>query len=427
MSAVETAQAGPTNAGSPRINAEAIRAQFPVLQQILPNGQRPVYLDSGASAQKPQVVIDKEREVECNYYANAFRGRYLFGARIDDEMEAARAAIARFLNAPSPGCIAFTPGSTAALNMIAFGWGRRHVQAGDRVVVSVMEHHANFVPWQQLALQQRAEFSVVPVTADGLLDLDVLDRLLDQQTKVVALCGMSNVLGTMPPLKLLSQKAHACGAIFVVDGAQSVPHVATDVRGDGIDFLVFSGHKCYGPSGVGVVYGRKELLEQTEPILFGGHMVDQVRIEESTWASPPARFEAGTLPIVPVIALRTAIEFVRDIGFAAIHKQEQELLALAHQALCEVTGVKIYGPGPAAKGPIVSFTMDGAAAEDVAHLLDRKGVFVRHGHHCAMPLHNWLNVPATIRASFGVYTNADDIHRLADALRYVRQRLRLDD
>ncbi|MCB9953903.1 MAG: SufS family cysteine desulfurase [Planctomycetaceae bacterium] len=404
-----------------------VREQFPILQQTLKNDLPVTFLDSGASAQRPQCVIDREKEVAESFYANAYRGVYRFGALVDEQLEATRDAVRDFINAEHTDEIAFVAGATMGLNLIAFGWGKHNLQPGDEIVVSLLEHHANFVPWQQVAKQTGAVLRVLPLTDDGQINLSQLDQVISNRTKVVAVTGMSNVLGTMPPLKLLSQKAHACGAIFVVDGAQSVPHVATDVRGDGIDFLVFSGHKCYGPSGVGVVYGRKELLEQTEPILFGGHMVDQVRIEESTWASPPARFEAGTLPIVPVIALRTAIEFVRDIGFAAIHKQEQELLALAHQALCEVTGVKIYGPGPAAKGPIVSFTMDGAAAEDVAHLLDRKGVFVRHGHHCAMPLHNWLNVPATIRASFGVYTNADDIHRLADALRYVRQRLRLDD
>ncbi|MCA9031017.1 MAG: SufS family cysteine desulfurase [Planctomycetaceae bacterium] len=404
-----------------------VREQFPILQQTLKNDLPVTFLDSGASAQRPQCVIDREKEVAESFYANAYRGVYRFGALVDEQLEAARDAVREFINAEHADEIAFVSGSTMGLNLIAFGWGKHNLQPGDEIVVSLLEHHANFVPWQQVAKQTGAILRVLPLTDDGQIDLSQLDDIISDRTKVVAVTGMSNVLGTMPPLKLLSQKAHACGAIFVVDGAQSVPHVATDVRGDGIDFLVFSGHKCYGPSGVGVVYGRKELLEQTEPILFGGHMVDQVRVEDSTWAAPPARFEAGTLPIVPVIALRTAIEFVRDIGFAAIHKQEQELLALAHQALSEVTGVKIYGPGPAAKGPIVSFTMDGAAAEDVAHLLDRKGVFVRHGHHCAMPLHNWLNVPATIRASFGVYTNADDIHRLADALRYVRQRLRLDD
>lgn len=403
-----------------------VREQFPILQQTLKNDLPVTFLDSGASAQRPQCVIDREKEVAESFYANAYRGVYRFGALVDEQLEATREAVRDFINAEHADEIAFVSGSTMGLNLIAFGWGKHNLQPGDEIVVSLLEHHANFVPWQQVAKQTGAVLRLMPLTEDGQIDLSQLDDVLSNRTKVVAVTGMSNVLGTMPPLKLLSQKAHACGAVFVVDGAQSVPHVATDVRGDGVDFLVFSGHKCYGPSGVGVVYGRKELLEQTQPILFGGHMVDQVRVEESTWAAPPARFEAGTLPIIPVIALRTAIEFVRDIGFTAIHQQEQELLALAHQALGEVTGVRIYGPGPAAKGPIVSFTMDGAAAEDVAHLLDRKGVFVRHGHHCAMPLHNWLNVPATIRASFGVYTNTEDIHRLADALRYVRQRLRLD-
>lgn len=406
-------------------DVDAIRSQFPVLNQDLGKGIWPAYLDSGASAQKPQVVIDKEREVEEQYFANAYRGRYRFGARVDDELEAARAEVASFLGAKSPSCIAFTPGSTVTINMIAFGWGRNHVEAGDEILITEMEHHANFVPWQQLAKQQGATLKFIPLTADWRLDMSRLDEVLTEKTKVVAVSGMSNVLGTVNPIEELARRAHAVGAAIVVDAAQSVPHQAINVADLDIDFLVFSGHKLYGPTGVGVLYGRADRLEETEPILFGGHMISRVTAEESTWAPPPSRFEPGTLPIVQAIGLGEAARWVRQIGLDTIHAHEMDLLRSATSRLEQIPGMRIYGPATEHKGAIISFRIDNLHPEDLAAMLDRKGVFTRHGHHCAMPLHSLLGVSATTRVSFGVYNNQQDINQLVDAIQFAREKLRI--
>lgn len=402
---------------------EKIRGQFPVLNQILDVGLRPVFLDSGASAQKPQVVIDKEREVEEGYFSNAYRGRYSFGARIDEELESSRSRVAAFINAESSRQIAFTPGTTAALSMIAAGWGDHFVSAGDEVLITEMEHHANFVPWQQLAKRRGAALRFIPLTPDGRLDMDRLDEVLSAKTKVVAVCGMSNVLGTVNPIQELTRRAHDVGAAIVVDAAQSVPHMTTDVQADGVDFLVFSGHKLYGPTGVGILYGRQDRLEEMQPIIFGGHMIERVYKDHSTWAAPPARFEAGTLPIVQAIALGTAVEWVQTSGIEAIHSHEQALLAAATQRLSGISGMTIYGPSIEHRGAILSFRMSDVHPEDLAALLDRKAVLTRHGHHCAMPLHDLLGVSATTRASFAAYNTMDDVQALCDAIQFARETL----
>ncbi|MEQ9408682.1 MAG: SufS family cysteine desulfurase [Fuerstiella sp.] len=404
---------------------EAIRRQFPVLNQTLDDGLRPVFLDSAASAQKPQVVIDKEREVEEQYFANAYRGRYSFGARVDEELEASRERIAGFIGAASSRQIAFTPGTTATINMVAAGWGDKFVGPGDEVLITEMEHHANFVPWQQLALRKGATLKFIPLTPDGRLDLSRLDEVLTDRTKVLAVGGMSNVLGTVHPVAELTRRAHEVGAIIVVDGAQSVPHMTTDVTADDIDFLIFSGHKLYGPTGVGILYGRPDRLDEMDPILFGGHMIDRVYRDHSTWAAPPAKFEAGTPPIVQAIALGTAVKWIQDIGIEAIHRHEQQLLQTATEQLQQVAGMTIYGPDTSHKGAIVSFRMDRVHPEDLAALLDRKAVFTRHGHHCAMPLHDLLGVSATTRASFAAYNTAEDVAALTDAIQFARDVLKV--
>jgi len=413
------------NAAAPRqpLEPQQIRQQFPVLNRPLPSGLFPVYLDSGASAQKPQVVIDKEREVEEQYYANAHRGTYQFGQRIDEEFEGARSTIARFLNSPSDSSIVFTPGTTIGLNMIAFGWGRRHVQPGDEILITLMEHHANFVPWQQLAKERGAALRFIPLTTDGQLDLSQLDSVLTRRTKVMAVSGMSNMLGTVNPIHELVERARKVGACVVVDGAQSVPHLRTDVTGDDVDFLVFSGHKVYGPTGIGVLYGKPERLEEMDPVNFGGHMISEVRIEESTWSRPPAKFEPGTMPIVQAIALGTAIRWIEDIGIEAIHQHEQTLLQLTLDRLRAVHGITIYGPEIAHRGGIVSFRIADIHPEDLAAMLDQKGVFTRHGHHCTMPLHTHLGVSATTRVSLGAYNTTDDIDALINAVDFaIRKR-----
>ncbi len=408
-----------------QLDIEAIRRDFPVLQKPLPKGNPVVYLDSGSSAQKPQCVIDKEREVYENFYANAYRGVYQFGAIVDEELEASREKVRQFINARHSEEIIFTSGSTMSLNLVASGWGRRNLGPGDEIVINEMEHHANFVPWQQLALQTGATCRFLPLTDDGRLDMSRVGEVLSDKTKLLAVTGMSNVLGTITPLAELARRAHEFGAVIVVDGAQSVPHEHTDVITDDIDFLAFSGHKLYGPSGIGVLYGRREMLEQTDPVIFGGHMIDRVYKDHSTWASLPAKFEAGTIQITQAIAMGAAIDYLDAIGTETIREHERKLLEYAFDRLQQVPGMRIYGPGIEERGAIISFTIDGAHPEDLAQLLDRRGVFVRHGHHCTMPLHDLLGVRATVRASFGVYNTHGDVDALVEALEFARQRLRL--
>jgi len=406
------------------LDGEQIRRQFPVLNRPLVSGQLPVYLDSGASAQKPQVVIDKEREVEEQYFANAHRGTYQFGLRIDEEFEGARVAIARFLNAGSESSIVFTPGTTVGLNMIAFGWGRRHVQPGDEILTTVMEHHANFVPWQQLAKERGATLRLIPLTDDGRLDLGRLEEVLSSRTRIVAITAMSNMLGTVNPVAEIVRRAHEVGACVVIDGAQSVPHMMTDLQALDADFLVFSGHKLYGPTGVGVLYGKPERLDEMDAIIFGGHMISEVRIENSTWSPAPAKFEAGTMPIVQAIALGEAVRWVQSIGLEAIHQHEQTLLKSTMERLMAVPGMTIYGPALEHRGGIVSFRIDGVHPEDLAALLDQKGVFTRHGHHCTMPLHTHLGVSATTRVSLAAYNTQSDIEQLMQAIEFARRTLK---
>ncbi len=405
---------------------ERVRSQFPVFQQTLPKGMPVTYLDTAASAQKPQCVIDAERAVYETHYANAYRGVYRFGAQVDDELEASREAVRQLIGAESTDEISFTSGTTLALNSIAFGWGRKHLKQGDEILLNLMEHHANLVPWQQVALQAGAVVRYLPLTDSGELDLTRLDEFITPRTKILSVTGMSNVLGTINPVRLLAERVHDVGGVIVVDGAQSVPHGAIDVVDQGIDFMAFSGHKLYGPTGIGVLYGKRELLERMDPFVFGGHMIEQVSLDGSTWAHLPAKFEAGTIPIVQAIALKSAIDFLNGLGVEAVHDYEQEVTRYGWQELSKVPGIRIYGPAVEKRGAILSFTMEKAHPEDLAQLLDRRGVFVRHGHHCTMPLHASLKVPATVRASFGVYSTHEDVDRLRDALLFARQKLRLD-
>ncbi|MEX2288325.1 MAG: cysteine desulfurase [Planctomycetaceae bacterium] len=409
-----------------RFDVDVIRRDFPILHKPLPNGMPLVYLDNGASAQKPKVVIEKEIEVYENYYANAYRGVYQFGARIDEEFEKARRKIQELLGAAEPEEIIFTSGTTMSINLVANAWGRRFLRAGDELLVNEMEHHANLVPWQQIAAEKGAILRYIPLTADGRLDLLQLDAVLNTRTKLVAVTGMSNVLGTINPIESIVERAKECGSLVLVDGAQSVPHFPVDVKDPPIDFLAFSGHKLYGPSGVGVLYGRRELLELMDPFLTGGHMIDRVYRDHATWAVLPAKFEAGTLPIAQAIALGAAVDYLNGIGFDAICEHEDRLLRYAHERLRTIPGLTIYGPDPEHKGSIVSFNVKGAHPEDLAQLLDRKGVFVRHGHHCTMPLHDLLCLMNSVRASFALYNTEAEIDALVDAIHFARQKLRLE-
>lgn len=411
---------------APAFDVEAIRADFPVLSKPLPKGMPVVYLDTAASAQKPRCVIEKQTEIFETCYANAHRGTYQFGARIDDELEGAREKVRALLGAADVSEIVFTSGTTMAINLVANAWGRKNLQPGDEILLNEMEHHANLVPWQLIAEEKQAKVTYLPLTDDGRLDLDRLDDVLTEKTRMVAVTGMSNVLGTINPIDQIVTAAKAKGALVLVDAAQSVPHMPVDVVKSGIDFLAFSGHKLYGPTGIGVLYGRRELLEAMPPFLGGGHMIDRVYRDHSTWAAPPARFEAGTLPIVEAIALGTAIDYVNAIGFEALQAHDAALLERAHTQLSDIPGMTIYGPATEHKGGIVVFTLEGLHPEDLATQLDRKGVFTRHGHHCTMPLHDHLGVSATTRISFGVYNTLEEIDILCDTIRAARKRFGLE-
>ncbi len=410
-----------------KFDIEAVRADFPILGKPLSKDRRLTFLDSAASAQKPGVVIDKEREVYENYYANAYRGVYQFGARVDEELEACREAVREFIGAAQAEEIIFTAGTTMSINLVANAWGRKFLKPGDEILLNEMEHHANLVPWQHIAEATGAQLMYLPLAGDGRLNLEKLDDYLTERTKIVAVTGMSNVLGTINPIAELAERAKAVGAKIMVDGAQSVPHMPVNVQDPAIDFLAFSGHKLFGPTGVGILYGRRELLEAMDPFLCGGHMISRVFKEHTEYADPPMKFEAGTLPISQAIALKPAIDYVNNLGFEAIHVQEKDLLEYATTRLLEIPGLKIYGPGLEHKGSICSFSIENVHPEDLANLLDRCGVFVRHGHHCTMPLHDFLKVPATTRASFAFYNNREDVDALVEGIHYARKRLRLAD
>lgn len=401
---------------SPSRSIQGVASDFPILCQTLPSGKRPVFLDTGASAQKPRSVINTMLEAQTKYYANAFRGKYYFGQRVDDAIESTRSKVASLIGAQRTDEIIFTAGTTLSINLVAQSWGRKFLQPGDEVVITEMEHHANFVPWQQIAKERGAKLNIIPINENGLLDTHGIDSLITDRTAIVAVCSMSNVLGTVNPIEQIVRSAHAQGALVMVDAAQSAPHLPAEVELRDIDFLTFSGHKLYGPSGVGVLYGKRKLLDEMDPFLYGGHMIERVTRDSSTWAEPPAKFEAGTPPIVPIIGLGAAIDFVMSIGYDAIHGLEQQLLYAAHDRLNRIPGLTIYGPDLAHKGGIVSFTIDGVSTEDLAIRLDDHGVFTRHGHHCAMVLHDRLGIPASTRASFGLYNTLQDVEALGTAI-----------
>jgi cysteine desulfurase/selenocysteine lyase len=407
-------------------DVEAIRRDFPILSKRLPNGSPLVYLDNGATAQKPRQVIDKVVECLENYTAIVHRGIHSLGDRVTTELEAARERIREFVGAAEAEEIVFTSGTTMSINLVANAWGRKFLQRGDEVLVNEMEHHANLVPWQQIARERGATLKYIPLTTDGQLDLSALDDVLTDRTKMVVVTGLSNVLGTINPIDQIATRARARGALILVDGAQSVPHMPTDVRTSGIDFLAFSGHKLYGPTGIGVLYGKRKLLEEMDPFLCGGNMIRRVRKESSEFAELPSKFEAGTLPVTEAIGLGAAIEYVQSIGLAAIGAHEDALMRQAYNQLLEIPGLKIVGPGPDARGAIVSFTVEGVHPHDMAELLDRKGVAVRAGHHCTMPLHDWLKIPATTRASFAAYNTPAEVDALCDAIQYARKVFRLE-
>ncbi|TYK54849.1 cysteine desulfurase, partial [Staphylococcus pseudintermedius] len=385
-----------------KLNVEAIIKDFPILEQQV-NGKRLAYLDSTATSQKPKQVIDALSDYYERYNSNVHRGVHTLGSLATDGYEGARETVRRFIHAKYFEEIIFTRGTTAAINMIAHSYGDANVGEGDEIVVTQMEHHANLVPWQQLAKRQGATLKFIPMAEDGTITLEAVRETVSERTKIVAIAHVSNVLGTINDIKAIAEIAHEHGAIISVDGAQSVPHMKVDVQDLNVDFYSFSGHKMLGPTGIGVLYGKREHLNQMEPTEFGGDMIDFVDLYDSTWTDLPTKFEAGTPLIAQAIGLQAAIEYIESIGFDAIHEHEQALTTYAYEQMSQIEGIDIYGPSKDKRAGIITFNLKDVHPHDVATALDTEGVAVRAGHHCAQPLMKWLNVSSTARASFYIY------------------------
>jgi cysteine desulfurase/selenocysteine lyase len=404
-----------------RLDARKLRADFPIFEQLI-HGKPLAYLDSAASSQKPRQVLDAMTAFYETSYANIHRGVYDLGERATEAYEGAREKARAFVNAESTREIVFTHNVTSALNLVAYAWGLDNLGPGDIVLVTEMEHHSNFVPWQYVARRTGAELAAIPVDAErGELVLEDLDALTDRgRLKVLAVTYVSNSLGTVNPIERLADWAHERGAIVVVDAAQAAPHRTVDVQALGCDFLGFTGHKMCGPTGVGVLWGRRELFDRMSPFELGGHMVRKVTLEKTTWNELPHKFEAGTAPIAEAVGLGAAIDYVSEIGLETIERHERELLDYALPRLAEVPGVRLFGPPADRRAGIISFEVEGVHPHDVAQILDWEGVAVRAGHHCNQPLMSRLGVPATTRASFYVYTVTEEVDRLVEGLHKVR-------
>jgi cysteine desulfurase/selenocysteine lyase len=399
-----------------KLDARKLRADFPIFEQEI-RGKPLAYLDSAVSAQKPRQVLDKLRTFYETSYANVHRGVYTLSELATAEYEGAREKVARFVNAPAAREVIFTHGATESINLVAYAWGLDNLGPGDVVVVTELEHHSNFVPWQYIAKRTGATFKAIPLDEHGELMLDSLDELAGTgNVKVVANNLISNALGTINPVEQLGRWAHEQGAIMVVDAAQAAPHHPIDVQQLDCDFLAFSSHKMCGPTSVGALWGRAELLEAMSPFNLGGHMIRSVKLEETTWGQIPFKFEAGTQPIAEAVGFGAAVDYLTDIGVAAIEEHERELLVYALEHMAEVPGLVAYGPSPERRAGIVSFNLDGVHPHDVAQILDMEGVAIRAGHHCCQPLMAKLGVAATNRASFYLYTIREEIDRLVEGL-----------
>lgn len=395
------------------MNAKEIKKQFPILDQQV-NGNQLVYLDSAATSQKPVKVIEAIDDYYRRYNSNVHRGVHTLGTLATDGYEGARDKVRAFIGAKAREEIIFTRGTTTALNLVASSYGRDNLTADDEIVITPMEHHSNIIPWQQVARVTGATLKYIPLQADGTIDLADVEKTVTEKTKIVSVMQVSNVLGTINPVKEIGEIAHRNGAIMVVDGAQSTPHMKVNVQDLNCDFFAFSGHKMGGPTGIGVLYGKKELLDKMEPIEFGGEMIDFVGLQESTWKELPWKFEGGTPIIAGAIGLGAAIDFLNEIGLEEIEKYEHELAGYALERLSEIDGMTIYGPKH--RAGLVTFNIDGVHPHDVATVLDTEGIAVRAGHHCAQPLMKWLEVSATARASFYLYNTKEDVDALVAGL-----------
>ncbi|WP_370225052.1 cysteine desulfurase [Cytobacillus sp.] len=398
------------------MNAREIRQMFPILDQEV-NGKPLVYLDSSATSQKPVPVIEALDKYYREYNSNVHRGVHTLGTRATDGYEGAREKVRKFINAKSTEEVIFTRGTTTALNTVAASYGRDNLKEGDEIVISYMEHHSNIIPWQQVAKQTGATLKYLPLQEDGTISLDDVRETVTSNTKIVSIMQVSNVLGVINPIKDIAKIAHENGAIMVVDGAQSAPHLKVDVQDLDCDFLAFSGHKMCGPTGIGVLYGKKKHLEKMEPIEFGGEMIDFVGLYESTWKELPWKFEGGTPIIAGAIGLGAAIDFLEQIGLNEIEAYEHKLAAYALEKMSAIDGMTIYGPKEASKrAGVITFNINDVHPHDVATVLDAEGIAVRAGHHCAQPLMKWLKVSATARASFYLYNTEEDIDKLVSGL-----------
>jgi cysteine desulfurase/selenocysteine lyase len=409
-------------APSSGLDAAALRADFPILEQEI-HGHPLVYLDSASTSQKPRVVIDALADYYREYNANVHRGIYTIGEKATAAYEAARVKTARFINAPDSHEIVFTRNATEAINLVAYSWGRRNISRGDQIILTEMEHHANLVPWQLLVQEQDGDLEFIPITDDGILRLDVFEVLLRLKPKLVAFTHVSNTLGTINPVRQLTEMAHAAGALVLVDGAQAVPHVPVDIQEIGCDFYAFSGHKMLGPMGSGALWARRELLESMPPFLAGGEMIREVHLRRSEFNEIPWKFEAGTPAVGDTIGLGVAAEYLMDLGMDRVREHERELVTYALDVLPrEIPEIELYGPlDPDLRGGVVPFNLPGIHPHDVAQVLDRSGIAVRAGHHCTMPLHERLDLAATARASFSVYTTKSDIDALVTGLKEVQR------
>ena len=399
------------------LDVARIRTEFPILEQSI-NGHPLIYLDSASTSQKPRAVIDALAGYYREYNANVHRGIYTIGERATAEYEKARVKVARFINAPDSHEVIFTRNATEAINLVAYSWGRRNIGRGDQIVLTEMEHHANLVPWQLLVQEMDGDLEFIPITDDGILRLDVFDVLLKLKPKLVAFTHVSNTLGTINPVREMTEMAHAAGALVLVDGAQAVPHVPVDVQAIGCDFYAFSGHKMLGPMGSGALWARRELLESMPPFLAGGEMIREVHLRRSEFNEIPWKFEAGTPAVGDAIGLGVAADYLMDLGMDAVREHERALVTYALEVLPrDVPGIELYGPlDPDGRGGVVPFNLPGIHPHDVAQVLDRFGIAVRAGHHCTMPLHERLDLTATARASFSVYSNTADIDALVAGL-----------
>ena len=394
----------------------ALRQDFPILKREV-HGKPLIYLDSTASSQKPQSVLDAMNDYYSRYNANVHRGVYQISEEATDGMEKARVKVARFIHAPKSKQVIFTRNTSESINLVAYTWGNANIQRGDLIILTEMEHHSNLVPWQLLAERTGARLEFIPVTDNGLLELGVYAELLKQQPKLVAFTHMSNVLGTINPAQEMIAQAHAAGAIVLLDAAQSVPHLPVDVQALNVDFLAFSAHKMLGPTGIGVLYGKRELLEQMPPFMGGGDMIRKVSLRKSSWNDLPWKFEAGTPAIAEAIGLGAAVDYLQALGMEAVHSHEQEITTYALEQLQQVPNIKIYGPGAEQRGGVVSFTLGDVHPHDLASILDQEvGVSIRAGHHCAQPLMERYDLAATARASFYVYTVKEEIDILVQGL-----------